>query len=182
MAVRKKDGAGGKLARSEVVTVRLDPRLRYGVELAAQKHRRTASSFIEWAVENALREVVVREDVQGQWSTTVDDVLNQVWDVDEADRFAKLAINFPELLKHDEQVLWKLIRECGLLWRGSYVPRGKIKEWTWRINAESLRFETLREYWDTFKGVAQGELPPDKLPNWLREQSLETDFDNEIPF
>ena len=181
MAPRKKGGAGGKLARSEVVTIRLDPRLRYGVELAAHKHRRTTSSFIEWAIENALGQVVIREDDQGQWSITADDVLNKVWDVDEPDRFAKLAINFPELLSHEEQVLWKLIRECGLLWRGSYVQRGSIEEWTWKIREESLILESLREYWDTFKSVAQGDLPNDKLPKWVREKP-QVDFDDEIPF
>jgi hypothetical protein len=32
---------GGKLSRSETVTVRLDPKLRYLAELAALKQRRT---------------------------------------------------------------------------------------------------------------------------------------------
>ena len=32
---------GGKLSRSETVTVRLDPKLRYLAELAARIHRRT---------------------------------------------------------------------------------------------------------------------------------------------
>ena len=45
---------GGKLARSEVVTVRLDPRLRYLANLVARKQRRTLSSFIEWAIEESL--------------------------------------------------------------------------------------------------------------------------------
>ena len=35
---------GGKLSRSETVTVRLDPKLRYLAELAARIHRRTLSS------------------------------------------------------------------------------------------------------------------------------------------
>jgi hypothetical protein len=43
-------GGGGKLSRSETVTVRLDPKLRYLAELAARLHRRTLSSYIEWAI------------------------------------------------------------------------------------------------------------------------------------
>ena len=43
-------GGGGKLSRSETVTVRLDPKLRYLAELAARLHRRTLSSYVEWAI------------------------------------------------------------------------------------------------------------------------------------
>ena len=41
----KRKGGGGKLARSETVTVRLDPKLRYLAELAARIQRRSVSSF-----------------------------------------------------------------------------------------------------------------------------------------
>ena len=44
-----------KLNRSETVTVRLDPRLNYLAELAGRAQRRTKSSFIEWAVQEAVR-------------------------------------------------------------------------------------------------------------------------------
>tara|TARA_R110000796_G_scaffold39090_2_gene97795 strand:- start:393 stop:605 length:213 start_codon:yes stop_codon:yes gene_type:complete len=44
-----------KLGRSEVVSIRLDPRLRFGAGIAAAKCRRTLSSFAEWAIEEALK-------------------------------------------------------------------------------------------------------------------------------
>jgi predicted transcriptional regulator len=44
-----------KLGRSEVVTIRLDPRLKFGADMAAAKCRRTLSSFTEWAIEEALK-------------------------------------------------------------------------------------------------------------------------------
>jgi predicted transcriptional regulator len=180
MAARKKVGAGGKLARSEVVTVRLDPRLRYGVELAARKHRRTASSFIEWAIEHALEMVVIREaEDQYQGSVTAQDVLAQVWDVDEPDRFAKLAIRFPELLSHEEQVLWKLIRECGALWRGHWKQQGDREYFTWESSENYLDFEQLREHWDRFIQIANGDLSPNKLPSWVKERPAD---DLDIPF
>jgi len=184
MAARKKVGAGGKLSRSEVVTVRLDPRLRYGVELAARKHRRTASSFIEWAIEEALQRVTIRDADSNQHRdqpTTAHDVLDQVWDVDETDRFARLAINFPELLSHEEQVLWKLIKECGALWRGNWQKRGDKEVFTWDVYESDLIFERLRDHWETFQKIADGEWSRDKLPSWEKERSAD-DFDDDIPF
>ena len=61
MPRRKRDGGTPK--RSEVVTVRLDPKLKYLAELAARKHRRPLSSFIEWAVEQSLSGLVENAEV-----------------------------------------------------------------------------------------------------------------------
>lgn len=159
----KKKVGGGKLSRSETVTVRLDPKLRYLAELAARKQRRTLSSFIEWAIENSLRTVIVYEDERIRESIADQEL--SLWDVEEADRFARLALSHPELLTHDEQVLWKLIKENGHLWRGSYEnPDG---QWRWHVHRESFIFERLREHWETFKAVAEGRMDKDALPTWV---------------
>jgi len=184
MAARKKVGAGGKLARSEVVTVRLDPRLRYGVELAARKHRRTASSFIEWAIEGALKQVTIRDANLNQdqdQPITAHDVLTEVWDVYKTDRFVKLASNFPELLSHEEQVLWKLIRECGMFWRGNWKRRGDKEVWSWDAYESNLNYDLLREHWETFQKIADGEWSTDKLPSWEKERAVDPN-DDDIPF
>ncbi len=59
---KKRKGGGGKLSRSEVVTVRLDPKLRFAADLAARKQRRTLSSFIEWAVEKTVQGVDIAHE------------------------------------------------------------------------------------------------------------------------
>ena len=161
----KKPKGGSKLARSEITTVRLDPKLKYLAELAARKQRRTLSSFIEWAIEDTLGRVELGDGVDG---VTVLGQAPFLWDVDEADRFAKLALRFPELLTHDEQVLWKLVKECGFLWRGSYRP-----EWTWIVSEQSLILERLRVHWETFRDVAKGDEPSTSLPKWPRTKPAE---------
>ena len=184
----KRKGGGGKLSRSEVVTVRLDPQMRYLADLAGRIHRRTLSSYIEWAVKNALD----RESIRPVWlkglevsDHTIGAETEYLWDVDNADRFAKLALRYPYLLTHDEQILWKLIRENGLLWKGRH-DKG-TGEWTWRIEDDSLIFERLREYWTKFNAVAGGEADRSSLPKWPRRLpgkpgSGFDDMDDEIPF
>jgi len=190
--VKKSKGGGGKLSRSETVTVRLDPKLRYLAELAARKQRRTLSSFIEWAVERALDQVFLAEISsfqEGPTSVMEAQKYHQLWDVDEADRSIRLAMNFPELLTYDEQVVWKLVSECGFLWRGSY--KGPTDEWKWSVEERSLIWDRLREHWETFKQVASGDLPPSALPTWpIKEPSSDAfgdfgDFpesDDKVPF
>lgn len=183
MAEPEKRKGGGKLARSETVTVRLDPKLRYLAELAARKQRRTLSSFIEWAVEDSLSRVLIEEGrLDG---TSIADAAANLWDVDEADRFAKLALRYPYLLTHDEQVVWKLVAENGYLWRGRYG--GEDDEWIWRVVEDSLVFERLRETWSQFVAVAHGQANKSVLPTWPKrrqapDKSGFEDLDDDIPF
>ena len=154
--------------------MRLDPKLRYLAELAARKQRRTLSSFIEWAIEQNLKNTYL-ELVEGS-----DEILSiaseasDLWDVDEPDRFVKLAIRYPQMLTHDEQVLWKLVRENGSLWRGHYDE--KTKEWTWRVRLDTFIFERLRESWEAFRAVAYENGSKETLPSWHKYEH------DEIPF
>jgi hypothetical protein len=186
----KPKGRGGKLTRSETVTVRLDPKLRYLAELAALKHRRTLSSFIEWAIEDSLGRVKLREGTgyDGDHGSTVADDTAELWDVDEADRFAKLALRYPDLLTHEEQKRWKLIRENGLLWRGRLGTDGA---WEWKVAEDKLILDRLRDYWEIFCEVARGEKDPSELPAWVGKNptpmlippsKTTDDFDDDIPF
>jgi len=176
---RRKGGA--KLSRSETVSVRLDPKLRYLAELAARRQRRSLSSYIEWAIEDSLKHCALDLN-SGQ---VVADEAEALWDVDEADRFARLALRHPELLTHDEQVLWKLVRDNGYVWRGRYASD---REWTWTVNEGSLIFKRLREHWDTFKMVA--DFGVGDLPTWAKtkpsaaksEKTGFEDMDDDIPF
>ncbi len=139
MAKKRKD-SGEKLFRTKAVGVRLDPKLKYAAELAARKQRRTLSSFIEWAVQEAVNKVPVTKQ------HTAGEAISDVWDVFDADRFVKTAINLPDLLTHDEEVTWKLIEEHPAMWRrGNHDP-------------SNLRYDVLREHFETFKKVAKGEL------------------------
>ena len=173
----KRKAGGGKLARSETVTVRLDPKLRYLAELAARKQRRTVSSFIEWAVEQSMKDVILKltfsfdgPDDEEAVKTTLESQANDLWDVDPAERFARLAIALPEMLTHDEQLLWKHIEDSGLLAKGLMPSRreGQVyypatPNWRW-LKKEG--FSLLRDHWVTFCKIANGDLDRSHLPRF----------------
>jgi hypothetical protein len=159
---------GGKLSRSETVTVRLDPKLRYLAELAARLHRRTLSSYVEWSIKAALdTEELSRE---GGIHRTIGNEAEYLWDVDDADRFAKLALRYPHLLTHEEQVRWKLIRENGYLWKGSYA--GQREEWTWTVDEDAFIYRHLREHWTAFCVAAETGEGKDQLPTWAKTKPV----------
>ena len=165
-----------KLPRTQTVSVRLDPKLRYLCEIAARKQRRTISSFIEWSLETSLDSVKLT-DFNGN-TEALGQNAGYLWDVEPADRFAKLAFWYPDLLNHHEEIVWKLIRENGYLWRGNYHKT--TNKWTWTIDQSSLNFGRLREHWDKFNKVARGEASKADLPTWYEIRPIATpptDFD-----
>jgi hypothetical protein len=100
-----------------------------------------------------------------------------------------LALHAPALLTHEEQLVWKVVRECGAFWFGRFSGIGG--RWTWDLKEESLQFDNVRQYWDAIKSVAFGEGSEDQLPSWMRreEKALErkpaafdTDLDDDVPF
>lgn len=179
----RKKGGGSKLTRSETVTVRLDPKLRYLAELAARQQRRTVSSFIEWAIEEMLCQMPLNPKGKSGSTVSDDTIMSEascLWDVEDADRFAKLALRYEYLLTHEEQVLWKLVRENGYLWRGNY--NNNDNEWSWNIRESSLIFERLRDNWEIFKAVASGDGGKDALPTWIKKKTNAEEPYEEPPF
>ena len=165
MADKGKRKSGGRLSRSKTVTVRLTPKLHYLAELAARQQRRTLSSFIEWAIEESLYAVSIEErwspETQTMERTTIADIAREVWDVDEVDRFFKLLVLHPHLLTHEEQVLWKLIRQSAYVW---YSCHDLFARKVISLNDLLDIADILRPYWEDFKQVAAGEADESILP------------------
>jgi predicted transcriptional regulator len=168
MATRTK--RSGKTARTEIVGVRLDPRLRYLSEIAARRQRRTLSSFIEGALEDSLERITLR-DMQGREKTIAQESGN-LWDIDESDRFVYLAQHYPDMLTYDEQRVWKLVCE------NNYVM------WAEREEDGTMHYEIaltrLREHWDNFCAVARGESDKSILPTL--EKTPPPEGEGTIPF
>jgi len=177
-----KKAGGGKLTRTQTVTVRLDPKLNYLCELAARAQRRTKSSFIEWAVAESLGSVRLSDVVDSsEFDSTIKEMASRLWQVDEADRLVALALAAPALLTHEEQLIWRLVRENGYVWKGSYDNND---EWWWFPAEDKVIRERLRENWETFKAVATGEESKGALPKWnkKRPSAFDSDLDDDVPF
>ncbi len=166
----------GKFTRSETVSIRLDQKLRYLAELAARKQRRTLSSYVEWAIDDSLSRIVIWEGEEYPGGpltrTTIRDVADGLWDVVPADRFAKLALRYPFMLDHTEQIVWKCVTENGAFWRGWF--HRQTHYFVWQIDEEHLKFDKLREYWTILNNVARGEARESELPTWTKSNLAPT--------
>jgi hypothetical protein len=142
----------GKLPRSGAATLRLDPKLRYFLELAARHQHRTLSSYLESAAEQSLKEIQLRSP-DGSYRF-ITELMTQLWDADEATRFVKLASGYPDLLDYQQQTLWKLIRDNRFVWPRS--PQGQM--------AAEPNISRLGSYWPQFVAVAEKRADRSILP------------------
>lgn len=157
---KRRKGGGGKLSRSETVSVRLDPKLKFAADLAARKHRRTLSSLIELAIEKITKATIIYQLVilsEGTEETTAYDVMEEVYDPEEADRLVKLADRYKNCLTHDEEVMWKLIHEKDELWTDFN-----------KSNVANLNFKLLRNCFEDLKKFVQGDINEEGLHSKIK--------------
>jgi hypothetical protein len=154
-----KKGAGGKLARSKTVTIRLDPKLHYLTEISARSQRRTTSSFIEWAVERSFSLVAMRPaNSNRKDSDFMSDLAERLWHPDEAIRFAKLAIFAPEQMLPREGLLWQIFLDESSI-EDALQPKveGQFGR-DWDLDKlETHIYPKIKERWNEFNEMADYE-------------------------
>lgn len=135
MTTNKQKRSGARYPRSETVSVRLDPKVRYLAEIAARIQKRTLSSYVEWAIQHGFGSLEVERkqvgfEEHGTEGISLADVGDRLWDIDEPDRFAKLAMAYPSLLTFEEQRIWKHVQEAPAFWGPSGL--GYPDEFNWK--------------------------------------------------
>ena len=174
---KAKKGAGGKLLRSEILQTRLSPQLRLMVEIMAREQRRTVSSCIEKAIEEAaeryLLPVLASEKAQTDnylrerrtKKLSIKETVHRIWAPFDADRFALFALFLPDLLTSQEAWVWQLITDCPYFWehfeinietsQGEVVNTGTSP----RVNATGLIRPHLREHWPLLQAILEDQAP-----------------------
>ncbi|QWL80231.1 hypothetical protein [Aeromonas hydrophila] len=126
MAIEKKSK---KNTTSVNMTLRLDPRSKYLIDLLTRQQKRTITGVIEWAVERAGAETTFDNDR----GISFLEVIDSLWSTDESVRLANLALARPDLLDYDELRIWETIKASPDLWNTS----------------GQLLYSTLQEEWDS---------------------------------
>ena len=112
MAAKKSAGSKGSDRKTEVLSVRIDPRTRYGLELLSRIQRRSVTGVVEWSIHESLS----KELINCEHNVSVDDGLNRLWYVNEIERLIALAIYYPQLLNFEEFRKWKVIEYTSDFW------------------------------------------------------------------
>lgn len=163
------DGAGGRLSRSETVTVRLDPKLNYLCDLAARVNRRTKSSMIEAALAATLHQVPIDPRPMQPPSPTIAQIAEELWHVDDVERLRRLATVAPHLMSYEEQKVWSVIANEAFFWFGEWINLDLATQYyDYTADPKRLWVERVREHWHLIRRVAEGEAEATALPHMDR--------------
>lgn len=96
-----------KQPRKELTSLRLEPQVKYLAEIASRVQRRSLTNFIEWVLEESIKNMTLRDDPYDD--RTLGDLSFLLWDINESERLIKLALIAPELLSYEEQLIFKVL-------------------------------------------------------------------------
>ena len=152
----KKKG-GGKLSRSATVSVRLDPKLKHAADMAARYQRRTLSSLIEWAVEDSLARLEIKDSSNN--NVNFMNVSEKTSDMNDSEKLVRIAIFFPSLLTYDELMAWKVIETHEYFWRTNEAYNNKSAGYA----ITDLALDNILEQWTNIVSLVDGG--EDKIPS-----------------
>ena len=129
-------------AKTSTLSVRLTPKMRFGLEMMARLHRDSIPDIVSRAIED-----VFSSEIEGLWDFKgvietggKRPLLNLLWADRPSDRLANIAFHCPELLSTAELRLWTSVKSEPKFWRETY---GKTPE--------TLLRDTLAECWDAIQ-------------------------------
>lgn len=128
-----------KQPRKEVVSFRLEPKIKYLVDIAARVQRRSPTNYIEYVLEESLKNVEIEK------GKSIYDAAQDLWATDEPLRLVKLIINHPNLLTFEEEKISEVLRNY------KFDSNNKSDEFS------GYDINTIIEDWEIIKDAANGD-------------------------
>jgi hypothetical protein len=127
-----------------LIALRVTPRVRYGLQLLAQRERCSMSEFVLRTIEAKFNESVTGLHLVAQGERKPTNVLDRVFSPrDDWERVVRVAILFPSLLNDWESYVWRLIQEAPQFWKRNLMPE--------RPNPDDVQWEVLAKAWPSLK-------------------------------
>lgn len=121
-------GKGGRPPRSpgeklEQFSIRLTPKLKYGLELLSKSQGRSLSQVVEWAIQRGMNAAEV-----GNRKKTLGEIVDHVWGQSEWERIKLIQRFAPELLDYFERSIYVAVTESSeLRYLGESVETEVVK-------------------------------------------------------
>lgn len=142
---------------SGVLTIRLDPKVRYQIELAARLYRSTLSNVMERYIREGLKEATIHPRItvkpKNQSGVSLNSIIDELWDLDPKVRTVKLAIFAPELLNYEEAKIWQVITNIPALW-SLKVKKNEFGAVLPPYDLEMLDVELIELHWNLLEKIA----------------------------
>lgn len=124
--------------RSELIALRITPKMRFGLELLARRQQRTITDMAIFAIQGLFEQFFIH--MQGE---EVINELDRIWSPHEHVRLVRTALYGPEYLTDEERELWQAIKETRGFWKAGALPS--------RPTPDHFDFGALKERWKELK-------------------------------
>ena len=122
------------------VSLRIDPKIKFAIDLLAREQKRTITGVLEWSVMQSIRNHRVLGRA-GEWDQDLSlfEYLEMTWSPIEAHRVAALGAIRPQLLTYEESCIFEVIRSIPQIY--THAPPG----------VDLINYEMLDVYWPLIK-------------------------------
>ena len=140
---KRKPSQGAK--KTETLTLRLDPKAKFTIDLLARIRRQSITAVIEAAIDEIAYDQDVKFNEDGKNATwSLGSAITEIWSTDEAERFINLCYFMPDLLTHEELRIWETITSSECF----YADSATRNPTHWKLMGVSIDVTRLRAYWD----------------------------------
>ena len=139
----------GESSTTVSVGIRIDPKIKFSLDIMGRLQKRSLTAVIEWAISNAIANQKV--DLDPTVTLSLDFVIDRIWSTDESTRFANLCFDMPQALTYDELRKWETIKVSSVFWYTR--PDGSYDVGDEYINLSALRsgWHSLGEHVEKYK-------------------------------
>lgn len=131
------------------VGIRIDPKIKFSLDLMGRLQKRSLTAVIEWAISSAIANQ--RVEIDPTVELPLDLVIDRIWSTDESTRFVKLCFEMPQALTYDELRKWETIKISSVFWYTR--PDGSYDVGDEYINLSAVRsgWYSLGEHVEKYK-------------------------------
>lgn len=125
----------GETSTTVAVGIRIDPKIKFALDVMGRLQKRSLTAVIEWAILNTLEREYIDEH------TILAQEIDRIWSTDEINRLVNLAERMPQALTYDELRIWETIKCSPYFWgvkEGAGVYPNRLNVPLLRANWEEL--------------------------------------------
>ena len=111
-----------KSPRSILLAVRVTPRVRFALELLANRERCSMSEVVLRTIESRIAEPGTGLTLVPAGESDAVSVPDRVWSPLEHERIVRLGLYFPEFMNDRQRYLWSRVRESRMYWTRGGAP------------------------------------------------------------
>ncbi len=153
----------GETSTTVSVGIRIDPKIKFALDIMGRLQKRSLTAVIEWAIAQAIAQQSVDSD-----GSSLSTVLDKIWSTDESSRLVRLAIHMPEALTYDELRTWETIKATEHFWQ-------RDADGSWSAEPSRLVACRVRSSWkEILDHVERNKASPTILP--MPDKDLMTFF------